>query len=81
MISSWKCEELKYDEGIIGLYCIPKEVKLFCPLTLHKNTKENKSNRLLVKKKSNKKKKFSSLAIDSLKDYNFIKKEFDNICI
>ena len=31
--------------------------------------------------KSKKKKKFTSLAIDSLKDYNFIKKEFDNICI
>ena len=31
--------------------------------------------------KSKKKKKFTSLAIDSFKDYNFIKKEFDNICI
>tara|TARA_B100000767_G_scaffold270935_1_gene295590 strand:- start:1788 stop:2417 length:630 start_codon:yes stop_codon:yes gene_type:complete len=31
--------------------------------------------------KSKKKKKFTSLAIDSLKDYNFIKREFDNICI
>lgn len=31
--------------------------------------------------RSRSKKKYTSLAVDNLKDFNFIKKEFDNICI